>query len=255
MKKETNVVKYRKPFTINIGVIIFAIIFIYLLFNMFIYFTREHISVYEVEQGTIAANNIYKGLVLRDETVYTSEYKGAINYYVKEYSKAGYNDLVYSVDENGSVSKKLNEVKQEVAQVNAIASEEITDLLSDFQLAYDSTEFYRVYTLKNEMNSLLNEVLSLDALAQITEYADMAEENNTFHRVRAPKAGIVSYYVDGYEDVTVDTFEYSMLDESSYKKTSLNTNTDVTVGSAAYKMINSEKWNVILPITADLRKN
>ena len=80
LEKETNVIKYRKPLNINIGVIIFVIIFIYLLFNVYMYFTKTHISPYEVEYGTMAANNIYKGIVLRDETVYRSEYKGAVNY-------------------------------------------------------------------------------------------------------------------------------------------------------------------------------
>ena len=67
LKKNKNVVKYRKPMNFNIGVIIFVIIFIYLVFNVFSYLTETHISVYEVEQGTIAVNNVYNGLILRDE--------------------------------------------------------------------------------------------------------------------------------------------------------------------------------------------
>ena len=64
LKKNKNVVKYRKPMNFNIGVIIFVIIFIYLVFNVFSYLTETHISVYEVEQGTIAVNNVYNGLRL-----------------------------------------------------------------------------------------------------------------------------------------------------------------------------------------------
>lgn len=67
IEKNKNVVKYRKPMNFNIGVIIFVIIFIYLVFNVFSYLTETHISVYEVEQGTIAVNNVYNGLILRDE--------------------------------------------------------------------------------------------------------------------------------------------------------------------------------------------
>ena len=127
--KEENVIKYRKPLNINIGVIIFVIIFIYLVFNVFTYFTKTHVSPYEVEYGTMASNNIYEGLVLRDETIYTSEYTGTINYYVKEYSKVGFNDLIYSVDKNGSVANKLDEVKRNNAQINAAISEDITEIL------------------------------------------------------------------------------------------------------------------------------
>lgn len=252
LEKETNVIKYRKPLNINIGVVIFVIIFIYVIFNVIMYFTATHISPYEVEYGTMAANNIYNGFVIRDEAVYTSEYKGAVNYYVKEYSKVGFNDLIYSVDENGSVASKLNEAKQNVAQVSNAASGEVFELLDDFQLSYDSTEFYSVYALKEEVNSLLNEALSLDALNQIAEYADTAEGNQTFHRIRAKEDGIISYYVDGYEGVTVDTFELQMLDEAAYQRMNLKVNAEVSNGDAAYKMINSEKWHVILPVSSEL---
>jgi len=252
LEKETNVIKYRKPLNINIGVIIFVIIFIYLLFNVYMYFTKTHISPYEVEYGTMAANNIYKGIVLRDETVYRSEYKGAVNYYVKEYSKVGVNDLIYSVDESGSVANKLNEVKQDVATISGELSTDIVDMLNDFQLSYDSKEFYTVYGLKEEMNSLLNEALSLDALNQISEYANTAEGNNTFHRVRASEDGIIVYYVDGFEGVTVDNFEAAMLNEAAYQRDNLKLNSEASVGKEVFKIINSEKWHVILPISSEL---
>lgn len=252
LEKETNVIKYRKPLNINIGVVIFVIIFIYVVFNVIMYFTETHISPYEVEYGTMAANNIYNGFVIRDESVYTSEYKGAVNYYVKEYSKVGFNDLIYSVDENGSVASKLNEAKQNVAQASNAASDDVIELLDDFQLSYDSIEFYSVYALKEEVNSLLNEALSLDALNQIAEYADTAEGNQTFHRIRAKEDGIISYYVDGYEGVTVDTFELQMLNEAAYQRKNLKVNAEVSNGDAAYKMINSEEWHVILPVSSEL---
>lgn len=252
LEKETNVVKYRKPLNINIGVVIFVIIFIYIVFYVFTYFTKTYISPYEVEYGTMAANNIYTGLVIRDETVYTSEYKGAVNYYVKEYSKVGFNDLVYSVDESGSVAQKLNEAKQDVASLNNVVSGDILELLDDFLLSYKSTEFYEVYDMKEEVNSLLNEALSLDALNQISEYADTAEGNNTFHRVRAKEDGIISYYVDGYEGVTVDSFETAMFNEAAYQRENLKVKAEVAGGDAVYKMINSEKWHIILPISSDL---
>ncbi len=216
------------------------------------YFTKDHISVYEVEQGTIASNNVYNGLILRDETVYTSEYEGAINYYVKEYSKAGFNDLIYTVDESGMVANRLNETKLEIAGSNSYATKEVTNVLEDFKASYNSQNFYQVYSLKDEVNSILNEALSLDALEQISDYANTAEGNNTFHKVRATEAGVIAYYTDGFEKVTIDSFEASMLDESLYERTNLKALLETKAGTAAYKMINSEKWHVILPISAEL---
>lgn len=251
MERDTNIHKYQRTFSINIGSIIFGIIFIYFMFNILMYLTETHIAKYEVEYGTMAANNVYTGLIIRDETVYHAEHSGALNYYVKEYSKVGYYDLIYSVDEKGSVSNKLNVAKQEAAQEHTVASEGVIELLNDFQLSYDKTDFYQVYTLKDEMNSFLNEALSLNALDQIAEYADSAE-GNTFHRIKAEKDGIVSYYVDEFESVTTENFTPAMLNETSYERTILNINTEVSAGSPVYKMINSETWHIVLPVSAEL---
>lgn len=251
LKKET-VIRYRKPFGINIGVVIFIIAFIYVVFNVFIYITKTHIVPYEVEQGTMAANNIYNGLVLREEKVYTSEYDGVVNYYVKEYSKVGFDNLIYSVDKNGSVADKLNEAKKDVAQISNEVTENIIKILGNFETSYNSKDFYKVYTLKDEINSLLNESLSMEALDQISDYVNTAEGNQTFHRVRAVEDGIVSYYVDGYESVTIDNFNADMLNESNYKRNNLKANAEIKLGDAVYKMINSEKWHIILPISTEL---
>ena len=52
-KKNKKIVKFHRVSQINIGVIIFLIIFIYLLYNVYVYFTTERVAVYEVSQGTI----------------------------------------------------------------------------------------------------------------------------------------------------------------------------------------------------------
>ena len=262
MGREDKVVDYRKIKKENklnalnnsgyIGVIIFTIILIYIVFNVFTYFTQVHIAKYEVEQGTMATNNIYTGLILRDEVIYHVEYTGAINYYVKDYAKVGFNDFIYSVDEHGSVSDKINEAKQDGITISDVTSEEIVKLLDDFETSYNRTEFYHTYSLKDQINAILNEAVNLDALLKISEYADYAEQNQTFHKVRAPKDGIISYYIDGYEQVTLDSFQKEMFDESAYKRTNLKAKLETSGGEAAYKLINSEAWNIILPIPAEL---
>ncbi|MGN0271944.1 MAG: HlyD family efflux transporter periplasmic adaptor subunit, partial [Lachnospiraceae bacterium] len=83
MKKNKKVVRYRKPIKINIGIIIFGIILIYIIFNIFSYISRKHISVYEVQQGTIATNHTYRGLILRNEEIITSDGDGYLTYFLK----------------------------------------------------------------------------------------------------------------------------------------------------------------------------
>ncbi len=252
MSKNKKVVKYRKPFNLNIGVIIFIIIFIYLIFNVFSYMTTTHISVYEVEQGTMAANNIYRGLILREEQVYYANYSGALNYYVKEGSKVSYNNLVYSIDENGDVSKLINSTSHDVSVLDANNLNEIEESIYDFQAAYDSQHYYNVYAFKENIDSSLNEALSLSALNQLGDYAASAQASNTFHPITADTHGVVVYYTDGYEDVRVDTFSAQMFNETSYSRVSNQNAVNITIGNPVYKLITSEYWNIVLPVPADV---
>lgn len=252
MSNNNKVVNYRKPFNLNIGVIIFVIIFIYLVFNVFSYMTTTHISVYEVEQGTMAANNVYRGLILREEEIYYANYTGALNFYVKEGSKVSYNNLVYSIDESGDVSKMINDNNHDISMLDASDYDEIEESIYDFQISYDSQNFYNVYSFKEDINSSLNEALSLNALNQLENYAASAQADNTFHPITADTHGIIVYCIDGYEDVRTDTFSTDMFDEANYAKTSSQASLNINAGEPVYKLITSEIWNIVLPIPSDV---
>lgn len=251
MKKDNKVVQYPKPINMNVGVVIFVIIFIYLLFNVFSYLTESHISVYEVEQGTIAVNNVYKGLILRDEQIYTTDYNGSVNYYVKETTKVAYNDLICSVDESGNVANMIQEASQNVSKLDSESLAEIEERIFEFQNTYQSQDFYNVYSFKTDINAVLSEALSMSALNSISDYVTTAENNQTFHKINAAESGIVVYYTDGFESVTLDNFTSDMFDESVYNKLNLKNNSEVTISSPIYKMINSELWNIVIKIDAE----
>lgn len=250
MVQKKKVVKYRRPFQLNIGIFIFAFIFIYLIFNVFSYLTTTHISVYEVGQGTIAQDNVYRGLVLRSEKVFTSSYTGSLNYYVREASKVGSNSLVYSVDESGNVSKMIDEAGKESMDSKTILNFE--EDITNFQTTYQPLQFYHVYAFKDNLDSSLEEALNMGALESISEYAENAQNYNTFHTVTAGADGVVVYYTDGFEDIGLDNFSADMFDESSYTKTSTRKSETVSSGSPAYKLITSELWNIVIPIGEEL---
>ena len=63
-KKNKKVIRYRRPLNINVGMIIFGIIFLYMLFNIFAYFRKDHVQFYEVMEGGIVNNKQYTGLIL-----------------------------------------------------------------------------------------------------------------------------------------------------------------------------------------------
>ena len=113
MAKRQNVVKMSRSHNLNIGVVIFLIIIIYVVFNVFSYLTSSPIAEYEVGQGTIATNHVYQGLIIRDETVVYAGQSGYINYYMKNASKASVNDVIYSIDTTGDISKQITTASED----------------------------------------------------------------------------------------------------------------------------------------------
>ena len=91
----TNIEVYRKKWHFNIGIFIFGVIFIYLAATVLLYLTGNHVSIYEVREGSIQKDTAYTGLILREETVVTADTSGYVNYFPLEGSKVGAQTKVY----------------------------------------------------------------------------------------------------------------------------------------------------------------
>ena len=53
-KRKKKVVKFNSPISINIGIVVFGLILVYILINAVIYFTTEKTKYYEVVTGSNA---------------------------------------------------------------------------------------------------------------------------------------------------------------------------------------------------------
>ncbi|MEG0963322.1 MAG: HlyD family efflux transporter periplasmic adaptor subunit [Lachnospiraceae bacterium] len=243
-KKNKKIVKFHKISQLNIGVIIFGIIFIYMMYNIVQYFTTSHVSVYEVSQGNIAQNNIFTGLILRDEIIYTTEASGYINYYNKDATKAGVNTYVYSIDETGDFYNQITAQNQGQLFSTDRSYDEIEKTASNYVTEYSNEDFYKVYSFQYDMEAALMEALGKNALSNIGANANTA----TFHSYLAPQAGIVVYNIDGLEGITLDSFTLECFDASTHIKNNLMARKTVEAGDAAYKLLPNEHWNLILPI-------
>lgn len=153
--------KYRKPLNLNIGMMIFVVIFVYVVICVIMYFQTSHIVRYEVKEGSLATDTVYRGIVLRDETVVYADTAGYVNYYAWEGARVALNDLVYIVDETGRLNEELESrylgenslSEQELAEFR----NEISSFIHSFEAAhYESTYDFK-YSLKNTVSKLANE--------------------------------------------------------------------------------------------------
>ena len=101
-------------------------------------------------QGTIAENNTYTGLIVRSESVYTSDYSGTFNYYIADNAQAGWNNIICSVDETGSVSDQLAAAaaSRYHGLDTVIILKNLKSNVSQFTQSYDSLSFIMYMILK-----------------------------------------------------------------------------------------------------------
>lgn len=250
---DRKVVRMNRFRGLNIGVVIFMIIMVYVFINVVSYLTADSIAEYEVGQGTIATNHVYRALALRDETVVYAGQSGYINYYIKNASKASVNDVICTIDTAGEVSQKITTAAADGSTLGAELSD-ISRNLDLFCSNYDGNNFTEVYAFHDDLDSELSQTLSVSALKDLTSLVDSAEANNTFYKKYSDGTGIIVYYTDGYESVTADNFTAEQMSSAGYTQTALDTRTEVSAGDPVYKRIGSEEWNLILSVSEEMAK-
>ena len=106
-KKNDKIIKFHRQIHINIGVIIFGVILIYVIFHVFSFLTSKNITVYEVNEGTIAENQEYQALAIRQEQIVTAPVAGDIFYFTPDISRAGVRTRICSIDTTGEITDEL----------------------------------------------------------------------------------------------------------------------------------------------------
>ena len=98
--KYVNIKRYKAKKEFNIGMFLFAVVFIYLIVTITAYLLEDKPSIYEVREGSIVKDNTYTGLIIRQETTVNAESSGYINYYQNGSSKVKCGAPVYAISKN-----------------------------------------------------------------------------------------------------------------------------------------------------------
>jgi len=250
-----NVVKYRRRFSLNIGFFLFFVIIIYVAFNIFSYYTKKTVSEYEIVQGSIASNNIYKGIVIRNEEVVYSTNSGYLNYYQSSGDKVSVHDLIYSVDSKGMLNQSASDGSTAVATLGAEDVNELNDSIDTYMNTYSSIHFAEFVQYKNDLSSDINQAKNNQLLNMLTDEILEAESGQAFFRGYSSIPGDVMFYVDGYESLTSDTVTSADLNNSNYTREVLNTRTEIKSGEPAYKLIKNNNWSVVISISDEMAKS
>ena len=248
--KSTNnkIHKYRKPLNLNIGMLIFCAILIYVIAFVVVSMRTEKTVPYEVREGSLAVNYTYRALALRDEQVVCANKSGYINYFAREGERVTLSNLIYTVDETGDLKEHIENNRLENS---SLSKEELTELRSDmvnFVHGFDPHDFSRVYDFKYELSNRIMKLNNAYLTESIEDISNDAINRGIVNFCNAVNTGIITYYVDGYEDVKPDQLTMELFDESKYEKKLLLNNELVTTDEPVYKLSKDENWSLILPI-------
>ena len=91
----------------NIGMIIFAVIFVYIVINVIIFMGKKKLSVYKVTEDKITNTLSLTGIAVRDEQLLKTSQSGYITYYVEEGKRVKKDGTVFTETRTRKFRKHL----------------------------------------------------------------------------------------------------------------------------------------------------
>lgn len=235
--------KLRKLFSMNIGTMLFGMLFIYMAFSAILYLTSPKIESYQVIAGPLSRNETYTGLAIREESVHQAETSGYITYYAREGSKINADGVVYGIS-----STKTSDSQTELS-ADELSS--IRNQMLNFSKGFNSSKFNTTYSFKYELEGNILQYAGVtgnstsdqnDSTSSVVSYG-----NQTINK--ADSDGIILYSKDGYEGRTVDSLTTEDFDQNSYHETDLKTQNSINTGDSLYTLITDEKWSLVIPLS------
>ena len=248
MSSRDKVVKFKKRKNFNIGIAIFLIMLIYVGINVYIYFTKEQLSIYEVQEGSNTEDNLFHGLILRDEEIIYSNAAGYITYFQKEGTRVHKNASVCSIDDSRQIYDIIMSGETPVNLTNENIAEVKYDI-KKFQRSFSDDNFTYVYDFKEDAQNTVYELLNNAMINYGQSILEDTGFSSSYQTVKSTKSGVVTYYADSYEAINQNNITKDLFQFNSYQRTNLRTTDMITNNSPIFKLIKSDRWSIVIPLT------
>ncbi len=250
MGNNNKIVKLNKNIKINAATCVVAAILLYVIICIIRMAAKEPISIYRVSKSNVNNNITLNAIAVRDEQLIKTPQAGYVCYYIRDGEKVKNGATVCTVDETGSLINVVSDSDEFEALLTKDDYQDIRELISLYKVSYRDETFFEAYNFENNVNNKVLELTNEVMMQQISgnSYANLSG-------VKATYSGIVTYYIDGYEGYDISKVKASDFDKSKYNKQTLKTGEIVSAGSDIVKIIPTENWNIIAPITDEQISN
>lgn len=249
-RRNQKVVKMKRRHSYLMGILL-CVFAVYLLVLFIQSFTREHVSIYEVNQKQIADNENLRGIILRDEEVVTAKKSGYVNYYVGEGSRLAATTTVYSIDENGNVAQEAETVDTSEVTLSEDDTRNIRSDITNFRNNFSLSDYSGIVNFRYNVENTLLELSDINLAKNLSRIKKKSGASASFSLVKAKQTGIISFCSDGLEDLQIDKITPEYFKEMTDQWEQLRTGKSVEAGSPVYRVVKSEKWSVVVSLSKE----
>ena len=240
------------------------------------FFSRP--ATYIVDEGTIEKGFLADALIIKNETIVTSPAAGSLELLVDsgERVRVGTPLFIIATDEAQKLAleKEIAELEQQIAELLdsekpsmslSVLTKSIEDTTNRLKEVVDKGELEKARALRDELARFTEEkrkykaqeATSINALEKsLTDLKRKLTEIDVM--VSAPVSGIVSFNIDGYENLLTyeDAKVITPSQTEAIKADNKNTPPPLKakVGKQLLKIIDNFSWHLILDIEEDMRK-
>jgi len=252
MEKTTKISDYRRKGDVNVGVIIFIIIFIYILATIISYATRTRIPTFEVRQGRILTDHSYVGIAIREEQVVSMEISGYVYYFHNNLSKIPLGANIIAVSPVFIPVLETNIYDNEWEE-SAITNENHAPFIyytRNFMENVDLQRFSAVQTFRDDLTHSFRGTDTQVRTARIDDIVARAQGN--IQIFPSPSDGILVMGLDGMEGLTKNNLSRETFLQNDTSATLFTDQMFLNSGHPAYKLITSENWYIVIQVEEEV---
>ena len=261
-KKPKNL-KRKKNFNKKIIIYIaLGLVVIYLIYTIYL-LIKQPTDIFTLEEGTLYSEETDIGYIIRDEVVIQGEnYKNGMEKIKSEGEKVAVNEAIfrYYTKNEDSLKQKIAELDTKIQEAMANETEtelfpsdiksletQIEEKLAGISNIKDTTKLEET---KKEINELVTKKANIagDLSPQGSYLKELIEERKNYESelnsgaeyVNSSKSGVVSYKVDGFEDVLKPTDEcFSSLSKDYLETLDLKTGKTIPASDESGKIVDN----------------
>ena len=234
--------------------LIFATIFIYVVYSIFL-IARSPSEAITIDKGTVTVEEEATGYIIRDETVLKgNNYNNGLTEIIFEGERVAKGDTVfrYSATDESEIEAKIQELNLKIQEAFENSQTKFPADIKNLDKQIDTkiqdlktlTDIHSISEYKKTLEEITNKKAKIAGelspggsyIKELTNeketYEKQLEENSEY--ITAPMAGVVSYRVDGLEEV-LTTKDFSNLTEESLENLELKTGKIVSTSQSERK--------------------